>query len=403
MGLYLAVDRSQSAVMGSFVVLCLLSVFVCCSVGINLQVNVHYDGKPAPQSMYIRGDMLGLNWNSGAQMDQTSSSTWTITLSYSSSDSSKVFSFKPLEGDSSWSVGSNFMVQLPVVSSYVDIYPWFWSRQGEYEVIGSLYSPQLNNTRDIIVYTPPSYNENTLKTISNVLIMHDGQNLFNDSTSFSGAWDCQDTINQLVVQGDMDEVLIVGVYNTPDRIDEYTYIYDPCYTKTILGDCVGGGGKGDLYLDFLIETVMPFIIDYGYRIETGRENLGIMGSSLGGLISCYGAWTRGSVWSKAGCMSSSFWWDKDNFNLDILKNYPPPERETFYVDSGNCCPEPFSDGNVQSKMVVNHMEELGFVMNETLFYYLDNGASHSEYYWGRRFHIPMEDLYPVSLSRSTPM
>ena len=196
---------------------------------------------------------------------------------------------KPLEGDTSWSIGANFQVRLPSVSSAAQFYPWFWSKAGEYKVIGSLFSPQLNNSRDIIVYTPPSYNENTLKTMKNVLVMHDGQNLFNASTSFGGiAWNCDDTINQLVVEGQMEEVLIIGAYNTPDRLDEYTYVYDPCYTTNFKGDCEGGGGKGDLYLDFLIENVVPYVVESGYRIETERENMGILGSSLGGLISCYG-------------------------------------------------------------------------------------------------------------------
>jgi predicted alpha/beta superfamily hydrolase len=155
-------------------------------------------------------------------------------------------------------------------------------------VIGSIYSPQLNNTRDVIVYTPPSYYENTLKEVQNVLIMHDGQNLFNDSTSFAGiSWRCQDTVNEQVVEGNMEEVLIVGVYNTPDRLDEYTYSYDPCYQKNLLGQCVGGGGKGDLYLDFLVETLQPWVAPQFRFPPSDRANFGILGSSLGGLISCY--------------------------------------------------------------------------------------------------------------------
>jgi predicted alpha/beta superfamily hydrolase len=101
------------------------------------------------------------------------------------------------------------------------------------------------------VYTPPSYEENTFKTISQILIMHDGQNLFNASTSFGGvAWNCQYTVDELVVEGAMQEILIVGVDNTIDRINEYTYSKDPT---------VGEGGKGNIYLDFLVDTVVPFI------------------------------------------------------------------------------------------------------------------------------------------------
>lgn len=224
--------------------------------------------------------------------------------------------------------------------------------------------------------------------------MHDGQNLFNDSTSFSGAWHCQDTVNQQVVEGTMEEVLIVGVYNTPDRLDEYTYSYDPCYQK-VLGQCEGGGGKGDLYLDFLIENVIPWIKPK-FRVLTNRQNLGIMGSSLGGLISCYAGWTRPSIWMKSGCMSSSFWWNSRDFHGTILQTFPQPNHEIFYVDSGNCCPEPTGDDHYQTAQVVNTMQKLGQKMNSTLFYYLDEGGQHSEYYWGKRFYIPMEDLYPPS-------
>jgi len=171
--------------------------------------------------------------------------------------------------------------------------------------------------------------------MNNVLVMHDGQNLFNASTSFLGiAWDCQDTINRLVVEGEMDEVFIIGVYNTPNRTYEYTYSYDPnC-------GCPGGaGGGGDLYLDFLVQTVVPAVAQ-NFRIQTDRSNLGILGSSLGGLISCYAGWTRPESFSKAGCMSSSFWWNNEDFTNTVMTQNPVPSPQvTFYLDSGNAGPD----------------------------------------------------------------
>ncbi len=77
--------------------------------------------------------------------------------------------------------------------------------------------------------------------------------------------------------------MVIGPYNTPDRINEYTYSYFPERKY---------GGKGDLYLDFIDQTLLPLMqknlritLDYGNR-------LGIMGVSLGGLITCYAGWTR---------------------------------------------------------------------------------------------------------------
>lgn len=84
-----------------------------------------------------------------------------------------------------------------------------------------------------------------------------------------------------------------------------------------------------------------------------RNDLGILGSSLGGLISCYAGknlicidivmpinsflvWTRSKVYSKGGCMSSSFWWNNEDFNNQILVNHPTPNNHvTIYIDSGD--------------------------------------------------------------------
>lgn len=108
-------------------------------------------------------------------------------------------------------------------------------------------------------------------------------------------------------------------YNTPDRIAEYTYSKDPGQD-----DCC----KGDLYLDFIEREIIPFaqkhlrIIGSGAPVSANASEeaalssvgansapVGILGSSLGGLISCYAGWTRPSVYATVGCMSSSFWYD----------------------------------------------------------------------------------------------
>ncbi len=97
-------------------------------------------------------------------------------------------------------------------------------------------------------------------------------------------------------------------------------------------------------------------------------------------------------------MSSSFWWNSRDFNGVILKSYPPPLGEMIYLDSGNCCPEPTGDDHYQTAQIRNDMENLGFTLGSDLFYYLDKGGQHSEYYWGHRFDQPMQDLYPPSFS-----
>jgi predicted alpha/beta superfamily hydrolase len=180
-----------------------------------------------------------------------------------------------------------------------------------------------------------------------------------------------------------------GVDNTPDRTNELTYSYD---------DTVKAGGKGDLYLDFIEQTVLPTVYSK-FRAVPNRDRLGILGSSLGGLISCYAGWTRPQVYSRAGCMSSSFWWNNEDFNNDVLAK-KGPSNVFFYLDSGNAGPS--EDDMKQTLRVRDHMVGLGYTLNSTLYYYLDNGGEHNESFWRRRFHIPLSWLYPGSVSKARP-
>lgn len=115
------------------------------------------------------------------------------------------------------------------IGSY-DYYPWFHSGQGRYTYIRNVQSPQLKNVRDLVVYLPPSYDENPFKRYDDVLVMHDGQNLFNVSTAFMGnSWKCQDALDGEIVGGRMREVVVIGVDNTNSRIYELTYSKVICH------------------------------------------------------------------------------------------------------------------------------------------------------------------------------
>lgn len=70
---------------------------------------------------------------------------------------------KALVNDTVWSRGANKRVLLSGTSNAaVDVYPWFDSAEGSYHYIRDIPSKFFNNRRDLVVYTPPSYTENTL-------------------------------------------------------------------------------------------------------------------------------------------------------------------------------------------------------------------------------------------------
>jgi len=341
--------------------------------------------------LYLRGSGCGLNWNSGVRMTKAAkkdgSFEWSQTVTCSSTEKGPLEA-KVLIADDRWMLGANAFIDLSTNSSSTsDIYPWFFTYSGSLTIVNKVYSSELNNFRDVIYYTPPSYFENTLKRHKNVLVMHDGQNLFNPATSaFGTAWMCQDTLDNLIIGGQTDELLIAGAYNTNDRTNEYTYVYDPSESS---------GGKGDLYLDWIESTLLPLTAK-DFRVDLQRETLGIMGSSLGGLISCYAGWTRSTVYGKVGCMSSSFWWDDVDFIKNVMVNKNPSKSlpvPHIYMDSGTredlTCTE-------YTTQFHDYCLTDGFTNNQSVFQYIDQGGQHSESSWGPRFYIPMQDLYPVT-------
>ena len=145
----------------------------------------------------------------------------------------------------------------------VSLTPWFGTQPGRYEYIYNVYSPQLNNVRDLVVYLPPSYDEQPYKmfnSATDVLLMHDGQNLFNVSTSsFGVAWMAQNTADAMAIDGNGREVIIIGINNAGAmRTYEYTYSSDPTVPMQ--------AGGASYYLGFLQQTVVPLVLAR-YRIK----------------------------------------------------------------------------------------------------------------------------------------
>ena len=146
----------------------------------------------------------------------------------------------------------------------------------------------------IWLYLPPDYTTSTEKY--DVIYMHDGQNLFDNRTSFVGEWRIDETLNELY-KNTGKSFIVVGIENGGEkRIEEYTPWTNEKY----------GGGKGTIYINFLVNELKPFI-DKKYRTKPAAENTAIIGSSLGALISFYGGLKHPEVFGKIGALSPSFW------------------------------------------------------------------------------------------------
>ena len=129
--------------------------------------------------------------------------------------------------------------------------------------------------------------------------MHDAQNLFYEATSYAGEWEVDETLNKLYEKTGKG-FIVVGIENTgEERLNEYTPWKNEKY----------GGGKGAIYMDFMVNTLKPYIDDH-YRTKKQQKQTGLIGSSLGGLISYYGGLKHPKTFGKIGALSTSFWFSE---------------------------------------------------------------------------------------------
>lgn len=118
--------------------------------GAELRVNVRYpESKVGSSALFLRGSSCGLSWDANRQLSKSGSDNFATTITCADGQALEV---KSLLG-SSWQQGANVRV-LVQRSGAVDIFPHFSSTKGEWKVVASLRSPQLNNSRAVVVYTP---------------------------------------------------------------------------------------------------------------------------------------------------------------------------------------------------------------------------------------------------------
>ena len=236
--------------------------------------------------------------------------------------------------------------------------------------------PQLNRTRKIWIYLPPDY-ETSTKTYP-VIYMQDGQNLFDNVTSFSGEWQVDETLNSLFAQGDYGAI-VIGIDNGGgSRIDEYTPWVNNQY----------GGGEGDLYMQFVAETLKPYV-DSNYRTKPAKEYSALIGSSLGALISNYGGVKYSETFSKIGSFSPAYWIVASQFNNYITTSTADLSGMRIYFVAGS---------NESTTMasdiatVKNNLQAKGITATNTLVK-LDAYGQHNENYWKGEFSAAYKWLF----------
>jgi len=227
--------------------------------------------------------------------------------------------------------------------------------------------PQLDTARKIWIYLPPDYQKSNKRYP--VIYMHDGQNLFDDFTSFSGEWNVDETLNEIFSETGQSAI-VIGIDNGGEtRLAEYSPWNNEKYKTK---------GEGDLYLEFLTKTLKPYI-DKNYRTEKQASKSIILGSSMGGLISLYASVKYPAVFGKAGIFSPAFWFVSKDLKAYLNKNQNNLKNSKFYFVAGKNEDETMVPEikTIHGLLLKNSVPEKNTVVK------IDADGTHSENYWKR--------------------
>ncbi|MBE2179225.1 MAG: hypothetical protein IAE97_02020 [Chthoniobacterales bacterium] len=253
--------------------------------------------------------------------------------------------------------------------------------------ITSSYTGNGIPSRRVRALLPRGYTQNTSKRYP-VLYMHDGQNDFSAAGGTNGgfgSWDADLAATREIQMGRVREMIVVAVDNTGARMAEYG----------IPGDSYQGTqGTGDRYRDFIVNNVRPWV-DTSHRTLNDPPNTGVMGSSLGGLISHYmGVSTN--VFGLVAAISPSYWY-APNWRSSFHASTKPTNR-LFYMDCGSS--EGSSMWDHFGPMVTNMISK-GFSFGDDFYYVIGVGQQHNEAAWAARLPFAFRYLYDIRRERNS--
>lgn len=251
--------------------------------------------------------------------------------------------------------------------------------------------------RRVDIWFPPQYELEESRSFP-VLYMHDGQNLFRRNKFILSTWKVAEHITELSYKSIIPPVVVVGIWNTSNRMGDYLPQKPLASVKAQMelkhfserfhfnvGDQVS-----DLYLKLIVEKIKP-MVDQSFRTLPERDQTGIMGSSMGGLISLYALTEYPDIFGMAGCISTH-WPICGEYLVPYLDaSLPKPGKHRIYFDHGTRRLDRLYDP--YQKKVDNLMQEKGYLRDKDWVSKVFRGDDHNEICWSNRLNIPLEFLF----------
>jgi predicted peptidase len=255
--------------------------------------------------------------------------------------------------------------------------------------------------RTVDIWLPDGY---TSDKKYEVLYMHDGQMLFDATTTWNKQeWKVDEHAGNLQKQYKTKDFIVVAVHNISrirwnDYFPKKAFQFIPKTAQGSLKAVVKQWNfdmtmNADNYLKFLVEEVKPYI-DTHFSVFTERNHTSIAGSSMGGLISMYAVCEYPNIFGAAACISTH--WPgvkpyKGNpvpaaFFAYMEEKVPSAKTHRFYFDFGT---ETLDQYYPQYEENVNRIfKEKGYDATNFVNRKFE-GADHSENSWNLRLEIPL--------------
>jgi predicted alpha/beta superfamily hydrolase len=348
--------------------------------------NVHTDRATVratyawPAALQLRGSGAGLSWNRSRAPDAVEGD---VSVFHLDVPHGEAIELKVMRADGAWMAGRNAVIGCGDV---LELFPRFDGRGGR---LLSAFDVEVPGDRALRarVLLPPSYEEQREQRFP-VVYAQDGQSVWSDSTDPFGAWALDRVLDDLWEIGAMAEVITVAIDTSAQRLDQLGPVRDPVY----------GGGGAAAHLRAIVDLLKPRI-DEEFRTRPERAATTLMGSSMGGLFSFYGAWERPEVFGAAICLSPSFWW-ADRFMVRRVQGGTCPlPRPRFYLDSGAAASSLEGDASTRDGVHVvraMHRELVGhcYEPGQDLHLLSWAGHHHNPTSWAARVAVPLQLFHP---------
>ena len=261
--------------------------------------------------------------------------------------------------------------------------------------------------RNVEVWLPDGYSP---KKKYAVLYMHDGQMLFDASTTWNKqSWNADEVASKLLKEAKVKDFIIVGIWNSAKFRHQNYFPQKPFETlsteqKDFVTKQLQSSGRitgvfnpnSDNYLKFLVKELKPFI-DSKYSVYKDKDHTFIAGSSMGGLISMYAICECPTVFGGAACMSTH--WTgvfvtennpvPDAFLKYLSSHLPNQKTHKIYFGYGDKTLDAMYHPYQQKADSI--MKSRGYNEKSWLTKFFP-GDNHSENAWHKRLNIPLEFL-----------